>query len=183
MRNFPAHMRFVLVGCSSAERNKAMDAIVYESNTGFTERYARLLSEKLGKPAYTLKESAARLEKGSEVIYLGWVMANQVCGLKKAARRLNIKAAGAVGLFPNTEANTNILIAKNKPDFPLFYLRGGLDYSKLKGIKKKLLLMIRDNMVRENKPENSELVEVLTNGADFVTEENLTSLLAFALML
>ena len=160
-----------------------MDAIVYESNTGFTERYARLLAEKLDKPAYSAKEAPSKLAKGSEIIYLGWVMANQVCGLKKAARRWNIKAAGAVGLYPFSEANTNVLIAKNKPDFPLFYLRGGLDHSKLKGMKKKLILMIRDNLVRENKPENSELTEVLTNGGDFISEKNLTALLAFALML
>ncbi len=160
-----------------------MDAIIYESNSGFTERYARLLSEKLGKPAYSSREAASKLAKGAEVIYLGWVMANQVCGLKKAARRWNVKAAGAVGLYPVSETNNNVLIAKNKPEFPLFYLRGGLDYSKLKGMKKKLLLMIRDNLVRENNPENDELVKVLTDGGDFVSEENLTGILAFALML
>lgn len=160
-----------------------MDAIVYESNTGFTERYAQLLAEKLGKPAYSANEAAARLEKGADIIYLGWVMANQVCGLKKAARKWNVKAAGAVGLYPMSEANTNVLIAKNKPDFPLFSLRGGLDYSKLKGMKKKLILMIRDNLVRENNPENEDFIKVLTNGGDFVSEENLTALLAFALML
>lgn len=160
-----------------------MDAIIYESNTGFTERYARILAEKLGKPAYSAKEAASKLAKGAEVIYLGWVMANQVCGLKKAARRWNVKAAGAVGLNPFSEANNNILIEKNKPDFPLFYLQGGLDHSKLKGLKKKLILMIRDNLARENKPENSDVIKVLSDGGDFVSEENLTALLAFALML
>ena len=160
-----------------------MDAIVYESNTGFTERYTNILAKKLNKPAYSAKEAASRLEKGAEVIYLGWVMANQVCGLKKAVRRWNVKAAGAVGLYPVSEANTNVLIAKNKPDFPLFYLRGGLDYSKLKGMKKKLILMIRDNLIRENDPQNEDFIKTLTNGGCFVSEENLTALLAFALML
>lgn len=160
-----------------------MDAVIYESNTGSTERYARLLAEKLGKPAYSAKEAASKLAKGAEVIYLGWVMANQICGLKKAVRRWNVKAAGAVGLYPMSETNTNILIAKNKPDFPLFYLRGGLDYSRLKGMKKKLIMMIRDNLIRENNPENAELIKVLTDGGDFVSEENLTALLAFGLML
>lgn len=160
-----------------------MDAVVYESNTGFTERYAKLLSEKLGKPAYSAKEAAAVLEKGAEIIYLGWVMANQVCGLKKASRRWRVRAAGAVGLYPPSDTNSDILAAKNKPDFPLFYLRGGLDYSRLNGIKKKLLLMIRDNLARENDPKNAELVEVLTNGGDFVAEENLAALLTYALTL
>lgn len=160
-----------------------MDAVIYESNTGSTERYARILAEKLGKPAYSAKEAAAKVAKGADIIYIGWVMANQICGLKKAVRRWNVKAAGAVGLYPMSETNTNILIAKNKPDFPLFYLRGGLDYSKLKGMKKKLILMIRDNLARENDPENAELIKVLTDGGDFVSEENLTALLAFGLML
>lgn len=33
------------------------NAIVYTSNTGFTEQYARLLGEKTGLPVYPLSEA------------------------------------------------------------------------------------------------------------------------------
>ncbi len=34
-----------------------MDAIVYTTNTGSTERYARLLAEETGLPVYSLEEA------------------------------------------------------------------------------------------------------------------------------
>lgn len=160
-----------------------MQAIIYESNSGFTKQYADILAEKLNKPCYSSKEAVRKVKKGAEIIFLGWVFANQICGFKKAARRWNVKAVGAVGLYPELEANIRTLEGKNKPSCPLFYLRGGLDYSRLKGIKKKLIQVVRDNVARENKPENAELLDVLTNGGDFVSEENLTELVAFGLML
>ena len=52
-------------------------------------------------------------------------------------------------------------------------------YTKLKGIKKKLLLMVKNEMEKENKPENKELIEILKNGANFVAEENLEKVLKY----
>ena len=48
--------------------------IVYTSNTGFTERYARMLAEETGLPCYCLEESP----RGGSAIYLGWLMAGTV---------------------------------------------------------------------------------------------------------
>ena len=39
-----------------------MDAIVYTSNTGFTEKYAKLLGGKLFLPVYSLEEAKGKLE-------------------------------------------------------------------------------------------------------------------------
>ncbi len=40
-----------------------MKAIVYESNTGFTQKYAFMLSEKTGLPAYLLENAKSELHK------------------------------------------------------------------------------------------------------------------------
>ncbi|MBQ9947413.1 MAG: flavodoxin domain-containing protein [Oscillospiraceae bacterium] len=158
-----------------------MKAIVYESNTGFTERYAKILSKKIGVPAYTLSEAKKSVQKGEEIIFMGWVFANKISGLDKAKKQWNIIAAAAVGMNPKTDKNTEIVREANKLEIPLFYLWGGLDNNKLKGINKMMLGFVRDSLIKENKPEYADAIEVFKNGGDFVSEENLSELIAFAL--
>ncbi len=154
--------------------------IIYVSDAGHTERYARLLAEKLGLECYTLKE--AQKSKSEDIIFCGWVCANKISGLKKALGRFNVVAVCAVGLYPKTDAITRTLNEKNKTGCPLFYLRGGLDYSKICGLRKKLLLTIRDTLRRENKPDSEELIDVLTNGGDFFDEDYLSEPVAFGML-
>ena len=71
-------------------------AIVYTSQTGFTARYAALLAERTGLPCRPLKEAAA-LPRGTAVIYLGWLCAGGIKGLKGARRRFRTAAVCAVG--------------------------------------------------------------------------------------
>lgn len=52
-----------------------MNAIIYTTNTGSTEHYAKLLAQKTGLPVYSLAEAKKRVFAGAEVIYLGWIMA------------------------------------------------------------------------------------------------------------
>jgi len=154
--------------------------IIYESGAGHTERYAKLLAEKLGLECLSLKE--ADKSESESVIFCGWVCANKISGLKKASGRFNVAAVCAVGLYPKTDAVTRVLIDKNKLGCPLFYLRGGLDYTKISKLRKKLLLVIRDTLKRENKPDSAELIEVLTNGGDFFDEDYLSEPIAFGLL-
>lgn len=163
------------------ERNKAMKAIIYESNTGHAERYAKALAEKLRLPCYDIKQAKKELPKGEKIIFIGWVFANQIMGLKDAGKRWSVAAAGAVGLFPDSKTNREILVSKNKLTVPLFYLRGGIDFSKLKGLQKKLLKMVHDDMLRSNDPEKTEAAKILEKDTDFFSEDNLTDIAAFGL--
>lgn len=67
-----------------------MNAIIYTTNTGSTEHYAKLLAQKTGLPVYSLAEAKKRVFAGAEVIYLGWIMAGSVKGklLTDEAREL-----------------------------------------------------------------------------------------------
>lgn len=170
---------------ASTERMKgnAMVPIIYESQTGHARRYAELLAKRLGAEALSLKQAKKSVAKGSGVVFIGWVFANQIRGFSAACRRWDVKAVCAVGMFPECEANTAALTEKNKPQCPMFYLRGGLDPSKLTGLRRKLLCLVRDDLVREGKPENKELAEILTTGADFVSEEALSQIAALCLTL
>ncbi len=159
-----------------------MKAIVYVSDTGFTERYAKILSEKTGVPAYPLKEAKKQVAKGEEIVFLGWVFANKIQGFDKARKLWNIAAVGAVGMNPLSDKNTEIVRDANKPECPLFYMWGGLDNSKLKGMNKFMLGLVRDSLEKENKPEYADAIKVFREGGDFVSEEYLQELIAFMLM-
>ena len=64
-----------------------MNAIIYTTNTGSTEHYAKLLAQKTGLPVYSLAEAKKRVFAGAEVIYLGWIMAGSVKGYAEADRK------------------------------------------------------------------------------------------------
>ena len=57
-----------------------MKAIIYTTQTGSTERYAKLLAHETGLPAYTLAEAKKAVLPGGSVIYLGWIMAGCIKG-------------------------------------------------------------------------------------------------------
>ena len=73
-------------------------AIVYTSNTGSTAAYAKLLGEQINLPVFPLPQAKDRVPSGSEIIYLGWIMAGGVKGYKAAGKRYQIRAVCAVGM-------------------------------------------------------------------------------------
>lgn len=154
-------------------------AIVYKSNTGHTMQYAKMLSEKLNIPRFTIEEEKTNLQKQEEIVYFGWVCATKICGLRKVKNRYSIKCYGAVGLFPTDENYIKNLKEANKLDKDLFYMQGGLDYTKLKGIKRKILQLLGKAMEKDNKPENQEMIKIFKNGANFVSEKNLEHMIQF----
>lgn len=159
-----------------------MKAIVFESNTGFTERYAKTISEKTGIPAYSLKQAKKNVEKDSEILYLGWVFANKIQGLDKARKQWKLAAVAAVGMNPPSDKNTEIVKNANSPECPFFYLPGGLNNDKLGGMHKMMLSMVRKSLEKENKPEYADAIKMFKEGGDFFSEEYLEGILAFVLM-
>lgn len=65
--------------------------IVYSSNTGYTEQYAKLLGKTLELPSYKLG-NVPECHKGAEVIFLGWLFAGTIVGYRKCARKYKIRA-------------------------------------------------------------------------------------------
>lgn len=156
------------------------NAIIYTSNTGYTKRYAELLSAKTGLPAYTIEEANKNIEKGSSVIYMGWIFASNVKGYKKAVKDYNISVVCAVGLCDTgtllDEVRKAISLSESTP---LFTVQGGMDHSKLRGINKLMINMLTKGL--SSKTEKSEdenrMLSLIQNGGDFVSEENLSEVL------
>lgn len=156
-----------------------VSAILYTSNTGFTARYAKMLGEKTGLPVYDLagRELPA---SGSEVIYLGWLMAGSVKGLNKAVKRWSVPCICAVGMG-QAEAGQGAELEGKYSDKQVFYLEGGYDHGKLRGIYKLMMNTMRAAM--KGKPADDEqtrrMLDAMEHGGDWVREENLQPVLAW----
>ena len=163
-----------------------MKAIVYTSNTGFTEKYAKLLSEKTGLPAYDLKQAKTRLSASDEVLFMGWLMAGGVKGLKKAQKSFSVKGCCAVGMAPAETQKLDDMKAHNGwSGEGFFVLQGGYAPEKLHGINKMMLNMVTSSTIKKlsAKPDLTEedkaMIEGMSKGYDAVTAEALEPVAAW----
>ena len=153
--------------------------IVYESKSGFTKRYATMLSEITGLKSYHTSE-ISKINKDEEIIFLGWVKIGKIQGLKKLTG-YNIKAVCGSGTARGAEPDEETILKRNKiEEIPFFYLRGGcLPIKKLKGMDKIMMIMFV-RMLKKRKDKNEELIEAIStieNGFDGVNKENLAPLI------
>ena len=161
-----------------------MDAIVFTSNTGFTAQYARLLGEKLGLPVCSLDEAKGTLEEGTEILYLGWLMAGLVKGYKKAAKRYRIAAVCGVGMGAGGSQIKEVRKGNAIPEnIPLFTLQGGFELNKLHGIYKFMMNTMKRTVGKKlaAKPDKTadeqDMLDLLLRGGSRVSEENLRPVL------
>ena len=155
-----------------------MKAIVYTSNTGHTAEYSKMLGAKIGLPVYALNEAAKKLQKGTEIIYLGWLFANNIKGYKKATKKYKVSAICAVGLCDTGTAVAEVRKANSiSEETPLFTIQGGMDKTKLRGINKFMINMFTKVLSsRKKRTENDErMLELLTHDKNYVSEENITA--------
>ena len=157
-----------------------MKAIVYTSNTGFTAQYAHMLGKKTGLPVCPLADALETLEKGTEVIYMGWLMAGSVRDYGKAKRHFRIAAVCGVGLCDTGCLLKEVRRAISLPEnIPLFTLQGGMDHNKLTGIYKKMIdTLIKVLSLRKKRtPDDERMLQLLTQNGCYVREENLSAVL------
>ena len=155
-----------------------MKVIVYTSNTGHTAAYSKMLGAKIGLPVYALNEAAKKLQKGTEIIYLGWLFANNIKGYKKATKKYKISAICAIGLCDTGTAVAEVRKANSiSEETPLFTMQGGMDKTKLRGINKFMINMLTKGLSsRKERTENDErMLELLTHDKNYVSEENITA--------
>ncbi len=161
-----------------------IEAIVYTSNTGTTAAYAKLLNSYLGLPALEEKDAEKNLNKGTKVLYLGWLRAGSIVGYKKANRRYDIGGVCAVGMG---KTGTQEREVREKNRIPLsknvFVLQGGFDLKKLHGVYKFMMnVMVKmAGKALQNKPnrteEDEDMLDLILHGGSRVSAENLQAVL------
>ncbi|MPN38169.1 hypothetical protein SDC9_185693 [bioreactor metagenome] len=112
-------------------------AIVYTSNTGFTKKYAEILSHKIGVEAYELEDAKTKLSSNDEVVYMGWLCAGKIIKFHDTLKDFQIRCVCAVGMASPNEKMVSDAEKRNKAEnVKFFYLQGGFNMKKLKGIYK-----------------------------------------------
>ena len=157
-----------------------MKAIIYTTNTGSTAQYAKMLAEQTGLPAFSMEEAKSKVEAGSEIIYLGWIMAAQVKGYKAAAKKYKIKAVCAVGMERTGTRTEQIREKTSVPvAIPLFTLQGNFDVKKLHGIYRLMMNLMVKMITKklgaktDRTQQENEMLEIMLHGAEKVCAENL----------
>ena len=161
-----------------------MNAIIYTTNTGSTERYAKLLAQKTGLPAYSLAEAKKQVLAGAEVIYLGWIMAGSVKGYAEAAKCYRVRAVCGVGMG-QTGTQTDSVRKKSSvsADIPLFTLQGNFDVKKLHGVYRIMMEIMVKTAGKglaeksDRTPEEDDMLDMMLHGGERVKAENLSAVL------
>ena len=161
-----------------------MNAIIYTTNTGSTERYAKLLARKTGLPAYSLAEAKKRVFAGAEIIYLGWIIAGSVKGYAGAAKRYQVRAVCGVGMGQTGTQTDSVRKKSAVPaDIPLFTLQGNFDVKKLCGVYRPMMEIMVKTAGKglaekgDRTPEEDDMLDMMLHGGERVKEENLSAVL------
>ena len=161
-----------------------MDAIIYTTNTGSAERYARLLAQETGLPVYSFAEAKKQVFSKEKIIYLGWIMAGSVKGYAEAARRYRVCAVCGVGMG---QTGTQIESVRKKSaipaDIPLFTLQGDFNVKKLHGIYRPMMEIMVKTMGKslaekaDRTSEEDDMLDMMLHGGERVKAENLSAVL------
>lgn len=161
-----------------------MKAIIYTTNTGSTERYAKLLAQETGLSAYSLAEAKKRVSAGAEVIYLGWVLAGAVKNYAVAAKHYKVCAVCGVGMGQTGTQTDSVRKKTGVPtNIPVFTLQGNFDVKKLHGIYRPMMeIMVRTagkslTAKDDRTPEEEDMLDMMLHGGERIKLENLRAVL------
>lgn len=165
--------------------------VVYQSKTGFTRKYAELISRRLNCPVYSFKESKKNnLTEYEVIIYGGSLYASGILGLKKFKKRLTNQQliVFGVGATPMRAGLKEELInanfnSKEKEAINFFYLRGGFKFNDLNLIDKGLMLLMKKSIkkkkIEERTADEKGLLNAYSQPVDFTQEKNIQPLIDF----
>lgn len=147
------------------------EIIIYGSKYGSAKRYAEELSKKTGIPTVRY-EDAGNIGAANTLVYIGAVYAGGILGLKKTLGKLKntggkkiVIATVALGDPKDKASVTNLrkslkrqLSDEMYSNAKIFHLRGGVDYSKMGFMDKKMMGMMY-RMLRK-KPQDEQSADV-----------------------
>ena len=157
-----------------------MNAIIYTTETGSTERYAKLLAHETGLPVCSLAEAKKKVPAGAGIIYLGWIMAGGIKGYKEAAKLYKVRAVCGIGMG---QTGTQLKEVRDKnaipQRIPLFTLQGNFDVKKLHGAYRFMMNVMVKTAGKglanktDRTPEEDDMLDMMINGGKRVSLQNL----------
>lgn len=150
--------------------------ILYKSNTGHTKKYAEMLGKRLNIDVYSVDSKDIKIDNNDEIIYMGWIFADSISGYKRVKDKYNITFVIAVGMNNKSDENSAKIVEVNKIEVPFDYLQGGVDFKKLKGVKKFILNIVAKSIIKKNRKEDKKLIEMFKNNSNSISEKNLDTI-------
>jgi len=158
--------------------------IVYCSNAGHTERYARYLASALRLPAYRLSELPDS-QYGKDAVFLGWINNGTLSGYLSALSKCNILYAVGVGMSPEHPYSATSLFWENdlESETRTFYIRGGFDIHLLSKKEQKIIspqvVELIDELITKfpQTEEDRMMIRNLRDGFDDFSPDKLSLLI------
>lgn len=144
-----------------------MTVIVYNSKTGSSEKYARLLSERTGFDCFSVRDEYPDDE---DIVFFGWLKKYTVVGLSKVDRN-RLKAVCVVGCDNVDFFPREMVISKNGYDAETFYLRGWIIPKKLSFLDRWILKIVSKKILKEaGVYADMSLITAMNEGGEFFDE-------------
>lgn len=146
--------------------------LLYVSKTGFTKQYAAYIAEKLKLQAIEYKKGSG-LNKNDNIIFCSFVFGGNISGLSDIRNEVdqrNIRVL-ACGIVPPSSEVISQLAKENHFDAEqIYYVHGGLDYSKLNFLKRSILMMVKGSLEKKvvRSADEEETLRRLNIGGSFV---------------
>ena len=158
--------------------------VVFQSETGFTKKYAEWIGVALDCEVKPMKQVNEQIVANYDyVIYGGWIMCNMIVGLDKI-RKMPVKELCVFGVGSSKkskEIEAAMIEMNHLNELPFFYMEGGFQFEKLGFIKKSILKTIKKSIAKkENKTEQDlYMQEVLGTSFDHTDKKNTEKLVDY----
>lgn len=121
---------------------------------------------------------------GTDVIYLGWIMAGSVKVYAAAAKRYNVRAVCGVGMGQTGTQTDSVRKNTSVPaNISIFTLQGNFDVKKLHGLYRPMMeIMVKTAgkglaEKKDRTPEEDDMLGMMLHGGERVKIGNLSAVL------
>jgi menaquinone-dependent protoporphyrinogen IX oxidase len=177
-------------------RNIMKSAVIYQSKTGYSKKYAEWIAEELAADLFPAAEFNPAAFSDYDVIVFGGglyeVGINGVGLIRKnlAALRGKKVVVYASGVAPSSqevidEVRNNNFTPEEQKHIRFYYLRGGFDFSRLTPRDKVLMRLLKWKILAKKAirmkliPDEIGMLQVYKNPADFTRKEKIGELLEY----
>lgn len=153
--------------------------VIYNSQTGFTERYARWVAEETGADCVALQTAKKKsLAEYEAIVFGGWACAGSISKIgwfkgnmdKWAGKKLVVFCVGASPMeAPEVETALKRNFSESELEkIDLFYCPGGFNYEKM-SVSSKLMMKMFIKMLQARKDktkEDEEMIKAISSSYD-----------------
>lgn len=165
--------------------------VVYNSKTGFTQKYGEWIAQELGCEAVSQKKALKQLDIYDCIIFGGGIMGGRINGINKIKRNTVWKdkkmVVFATGATPQADAilvsgfkNGN-LTAEEQERIPFFYFQSGMNFEKMGFFSRTIIGILKKSiMKKENKTAEDEgMLKTLEKSSDISEPTFISPLVAY----